>query len=335
MFSKFVKTLLAVTAVISLMSTPTFAKTFKLAAGDGPGSSQEATALAFKSALEKLSGGKHSVTLFLNSQLGSEQDTVNDAAIGVLDMTTIAAPNLVPFSPTAGILTLPYVIQSLEEAETLTQGDFGNELRDTTINDAGVRVLTWGYGGFRRLTNSKQPVTSVADLEGLVIRVPKNEILLETYKSWGLSPTPMAWSEVFAALQTKVVDGQENPYSTIYSMKFNEVQKYVTNLRYNFSVEPILVSESVFQSLSEADQKILLEAGRKATAASAAFLRESEERIQANLEKLGMEIHEPENNEAEFIERATKVVWPQFYDSIGGVEKLNATLEILGRDPVK
>ncbi|WP_371170576.1 TRAP transporter substrate-binding protein [Aliiroseovarius sp. 2305UL8-7] len=315
-------------------AAPAYAKNFKIAVGDSGGSSQEATGLAFKAALEEISGGKDTATLFLNGQLGSEQDTVNEAAIGTLDMSLLAINNITPFSPSVGVFTLPYVILSLEDAETLTQGPIGQELTEKTIEDAGVRIVAWTYTGFRVLTNSKKPVKSVADLEGLVIRVPKNEIMIDTYKSWGISPTPMAWSETFAGLQTKVVDGQDNPYTTINAMKFYEVQKYVTEIRYIFSIEPLIISEQVFQGLSEEDQNNILEAGKAATQASAQFLRDKEAEIKALLVEKGMEISIPENNEQEFIDLATAAVWPNFYESIGGVEKLNEVLAAIGRDPV-
>lgn len=326
---------LALTAAISLAGiSGASAKKFKIAVGDSGGSSQEATGLGFVKALEELSGGKHTAKLFLNGQLGSEQDTVNEAAIGTLDMSLLAINNITPFSPTVGVFTLPYVILSLEDAEKLTQGPIGQELTQNTINDAGVRIIAWTYTGFRVLTNSKKPVKSVADLKGLVIRVPKNEIMIDTYKSWGISPTPMAWSETFAGLQTKVVDGQDNPYTTINAMKFYEVQKYVTNIRYIFSIEPLIISEQVFQGLPAGDQEIILKAGEAATAASAKFLRDKEAEIKQILLDKGMEISDPENDEAEFIELATKAVWPKFYESIGGIEKLNAVLAEIGRDPV-
>ncbi|WP_108881535.1 TRAP transporter substrate-binding protein DctP [Anderseniella sp. Alg231-50] len=326
---------LALTAAISLAGiSGASAKKFKIAVGDSGGSSQEATGLGFVKALEELSGGKHTAKLFLNGQLGSEQDTVNEAAIGTLDMSLLAINNITPFSPTVGVFTLPYVILSLEDAEKLTQGPIGQELTQNTINDAGVRIIAWTYTGFRVLTNSKKPVKSVADLKGLVIRVPKNEIMIDTYKSWGISPTPMAWSETFAGLQTKVVDGQDNPYTTINAMKFYEVQKYVTNIRYIFSIEPLIISEQVFQGLNAGDQEIILKAGQAATAASAKFLRDKEAEIKQILLDKGMEISDPENDEAEFIDLATKAVWPKFYKSIGGIEKLNAVLAEIGRDPV-
>lgn len=335
-FIKKLGTISAAVSVAALMVAGTAdAKNFKIAVGDSAGSAQEALGIAFVKALEEKSGGAHTATLFLNGQLGSEQDTVNEAAIGTLDMSLLAINNITPFSPSVGVFTLPYVILSLEDAEKLTQGPIGQELVENTIRDAGVRIIGWTYTGFRRLTNSKKPVKSVADLQDLVIRVPKNEIMIETYKAWGINPTPMAWSETFTGLQTKVVDGQDNPYLTINAMKFYEVQDHVTNLRYIFSIEPLIVSEAVFQDLSAEDQAIILEAGQEATLASAQFLRDSEAAIKEELTAKGMEIIDPENDEAEFIELATGAVWPQFYDSIGGVEKLNTVLEAIGREPVQ
>lgn len=307
------------------------AKRFKVAVGDAGGSAQHELGKKFAEELERLSGGKHKAKLFLNGQLGSEQDTVNDAALGTLDMSILAINNITPFSPTVGVFTLPYVILSLDDAVKLTQGPVGQGLIENTIRDAKVRIIGWTYTGFRVLTNSKKPVRTVDDLKGLVIRVPKNEIMLDTYKSWGINATPMAWSETFTALQQKVVDGQDNPYLTVHSMKFYEVQKYVTNIRYIFSIEPLVVSESVFQGLNKETQDMLIEAGMLATKHSAEYLRTSEAAIKEDLLKKGMEIEDPADGEKEFIERATKAVWPKFYDSIGGKDKLDHVMKVLGR----
>ncbi|WP_334062706.1 TRAP transporter substrate-binding protein [Limimaricola cinnabarinus] len=325
----------AIAAASVLLAAGAQAKEFKIAAGDGAGGTHEALGKAFIAALEENTGGEHTAKLFLNGQLGSEQDTVNDAAIGTLDFSILAINNLTPFSPTVGTMTLPYVILSLEDAVTLTQGPIGQEMVENTIRDAGVRIIGWAYSGFRVLTNSARPVETVEDLDGLVIRVPRNEIMIATYKAWGVNPTPMAWSETFAGLQQKVVDGQDNPYITVYAMKFDEVQDYVTNLRYIFSIEPLIVSEAVFQDMSEEDQQAVLAAGEAATEASEEFLRAQEETIKQELVSRGMQITDPANDEQEFIDLATEAVWPQFYDSIGGVEKLNAALTALGRDPVE
>ncbi|WP_149141675.1 TRAP transporter substrate-binding protein [Gemmobacter caeruleus] len=324
-----------VLAMLLASAMPAAAREFRIAVGDGAGGTQEALGLAFVKALEAKSAGAHTAKLFLNGQLGDEQDTVTAAATGTLDFSILAINNITPFSPSVGTLTLPYVILSLEDAEKITQGEIGQQMVDRTVEDAGVRIIGWAYSGFRVLTNSKHPVTTVADLKDLVIRVPKNEIMIETYKSWGINPTPMAWSETFAALQQKVVDGQDNPYMTVFAMKFDEVQKYVTNIRYIFSIEPLIVSEQMFQSLSAEEQAAVLEAGRDATLASGQFLRAQEASIKEKLAAKGMEIADPADGEKEFIDLATTTVWPKFYDSIGGKEVLNGVLQSLGRPTVE
>ncbi len=314
--------------------TTAHAKTYKVAVGDGAGGTQHELGKKFAQEFKQRTGGKHKAKLFMNGQLGSEQDTVNDAAMGTLDFSILAINNVTPFSPSVGVLTLPYMIQSLDDAVALTQGDIGKELKANTLRDANVRIIGWAYSGFRVLTNSKRPITTLADLEGVVVRVPKNEIMIDTYKAWGINPTPMAWSETFTALQQQVVDGQDNPYITNYAMKFDEVQKYVTNIRYLFSIEPLIMSESVFQDQKPAIQKAILEAGEAATAHSAAWLAEKEVSIKKELVDRGMEISDPANGEKEWIEKATTLVWPKYYDSIGGKDKVNAVLRFLGRDGV-
>ncbi|AUH32086.1 TRAP transporter substrate-binding protein [Paracoccus tegillarcae] len=329
----FATRLLTGTAAAFVLALPAAAVEYKIAVGDGAGGTQEALGKAFIEALEEQSGGEMTGKLFLNGQLGDEQDTVSAAATGTLDFSILAINNITPFSPSVGTLTLPYVILSQDDAETVTQGEVGQQMVAQTIEDAGVRIIGWGYSGFRVLTNSKQPVSTVADLQGLVIRVPKNEIMIETYKSWGINPTPMAWGETFAALQQKVVDGQDNPYMTVYAMKFDEVQNHITDLHYLFSIEPLIVSESIFQDLSADEQAQVLAAGEAATQASAEFLRAEEAKIREELVSRGMEITEPADDEQEFIDLATTAVWPKFYDQIGGKEVLDNVLTSLGREP--
>ncbi|NYT75915.1 TRAP transporter substrate-binding protein [Alcaligenaceae bacterium] len=311
------------------MASAAHATTFKVAVGDAAGGTQWEMASKFAEVLQEKT--KHEVQLFPNGQLGDEQATVNDAAMGLLDFSVLAINNITPFSPSVAVLTLPYVIQSADEAYKLTMGEVGKELTENTIRDAGVRILGWSYSGFRVLTNSKHPVRTLDDLKDLKVRVPKNEVMIESYKSWGINPTPMAWTETFPALQQKVVDGQDNPYITVSAMKFNEVQKYITNLRYIFSLEPIIVSEQIFKSQDAATQKAMLEAGVAASEHSLEWLNQTEDRIKKELTGLGMEIVDPADGEKPWIEAATTKVWPVFYDQIGGKAKLDHVLKALGR----
>ncbi len=305
---------------------------FKVALGGGAGGAQHALATRFVAELESGTDGRFSADLFMNSQLGSEQDTVNDAALGLLDFSVVAINNITPFSPTVGVFTLPYIIQNLDEAVKLTQSKAAEEMVENTIRDAGVRIVGWTFSGFRVLTNSRKPVRNLDDLQGLVIRVPKNEIMIDTYKAWGINPTPMAWAELFTALQQKVVDGQDLSIVDIESVKFNEVQKYISNIHYNFLLEPMIMSESVFREQPEAVQQAILAAGQKATLYSAQFLREKEARATESLLSKGMEMNDVD--ETEWIDKATAGVWPKYYDSVGGKDKINNVLRVLGREEI-
>jgi TRAP-type C4-dicarboxylate transport system substrate-binding protein len=163
----------------------------------------------------------------------------------------------------------------------------------------------------------------LADLDGIIVRVPKNEIMINTYQSWGNNPTPMAWSETFTALQQGVVDGQDTPYTTIYAMKFGEVQKYITDLHYLFLLEPLIISEALYQDQNKATKQAIIEAGQEATAYSVQWLKEQEATIKDELE-----------DEPEWAMRAQKAVWPKFYSSVGGKDKINALLRSLGREEI-
>lgn len=292
-------------ASLLISASAALADTYKMAIGDAAGGTQWELGTSFAKAFSDKTGGKHKVDLFPNGQLGDEQDTVNNASMGLLDFSILAINNVTPFSPTVGVLTMPYVIQSAEDAKKLTQGEIGKQLTENTIRDAGVRIVGWAYSGFRVLTNSKRPVKTLDDLKGLVIRVPKNEIMIASYQAWGVNPTPMSWAETFTALQQRVVDGQDNPYITVSAMKFNEVQKYVTNIRYIFSLEPLIMSEQVFQAQQPEVQKAILEAGQAATEHSFKYLLETEDKIKKELVAKGMEISDPANDEREWIEKTT------------------------------
>ena len=325
------KILKAVTLASMMLGATAYGANWKVAVGDGGGSAQEALGLKFAEIVSEKTNGKYKMKLFLNGQLGSEQDTVNDVAIGTLDFSILASNNLTPFSPSLGALSMPYLIKTVEEAETIVNGPIGEELVKNTVRDAGARILGWTFTGFRVLSNSKKPINTIDDLKGVVVRVPKNEIMIDTYKSWGINPTPMAWSETFTALQQQVVDGQDTPYTTIYAMKFHEVQKYITDLHYFFLLEPLVMSESLYQDQSPEMQKMLTEAGKEATKYSVQWLNDKENAIRDELvNKHGMEIATP-SDEDKWAQRAVEQVWPKHYDSIGGKEKLNTILRALGR----
>lgn len=330
--TKFIQAITMATSLV--LSTSAFSANWKIAVGDGGGSAQEALGIKFSEVLAEKTDSKYQTTLFVNGQLGSEQATVNDVALGTLDMSIIAANNLAPFSPSVGLLSLPYIFENIDQAEAVINSDIEKRLTQTTLEQANVRILAWSYSGFRMLTNSKRPVKKLADLEGLFIRVPKSDLIIKTYQSFGINPTPVAWSETFTALQQQVVDGQETPYAAIYSMKFAEIQKYLTETHYLFSLEPLIMSESVFQDQSKEVQQAILEAGKEATEYSLSWIKDKETSIKEELvAKYGLEISQLED-EAEWVKKAQAGVWPEFFEQVGGKDKINELLSLLKREEI-
>ena len=307
-------------------------ETFKIALGGPESGSQYFMASQFSEELESLTNGKYSTDLFVNSQLGTEQSTVNDAAMGLLDFSVVAINNITPFSPTSGLFTLPYIFNNEDDVMKVLKSDATQSVVDNTVRDAGVRIVGWSLSGFRYLTNSKREIKTLDDLQGLVIRVPKNEIMIDTYRAWGINPTPMAWSEVFTALQQKVVDGQDLSVIDIEKSKFYEVQNYLSRLHYNFLLEPLIMSESIFQSQPKEVQSAILKAGKLATEESFKFLQREEESAIESLKTQGMKI--TSLDESEWREKVVKNVWPNYYETIG-LDNINKALTTLGREPIR
>tara|TARA_R110000751_G_scaffold28422_12_gene74112 strand:+ start:1106 stop:1624 length:519 start_codon:yes stop_codon:yes gene_type:complete len=142
---------------------------------------------------------------------------------------------------------MPYALRSHADAVKATTGPLADEWNQIAEKQAGVHIVSWLYSNFRYLTNSKRPVTSLEDLEGMKIRVPQNKIMLATYQAWGASPISMSWPEVFTGLQQGVIDGQDNPDIVNYTMKFQEMQKYLTEVHYQYSLQPIVMGGAHLQ----------------------------------------------------------------------------------------
>jgi TRAP-type transport system periplasmic protein len=319
-------------AVISVcLAAPTQVcakKVLKLGFGDPINSDQGAIAKQFKYLVEGYTGGEVEVQLFPGSALGNETEMLQNTRSGELDLCMLSVPNLSPFSRRINILTFPYVIKSMRDAVTVTTGKLGHEWNEILKQEAGVRVLAWTYSNFRHLTNSKRKITSMADLKGLKVRVPQNALMIESYKVWGANPTPMAWTETFTALQQRVVDGQDNPYIVNYTMKFHEVQNYITPLHYQFSLQPMIIGENHFQKMDQELKDILVRAGIEAQQYCVLFQMEESDKALQSMLNAGMEYSEF-SDEDKMIELCKEKVWPKYYDRVGGKEAVMQVVEEL------
>lgn len=284
----------------------------------------------FKEIVEKESGGKITVKTFYGGVFGDEQAYVKQVRSGALHMATVATGNLTPFAPTASIVILPYMFPAIDDAKRLLSNEaYVKELGDVIAQQSKVRPLGWILGGYRIITNSKRPIRTITDLQGLKLRVPPVAIQLESFRSWGVEPHPLAWSETFNALQQGVVDGQENPHSVNRDQKFWEVQKYISNIHYMLWTGPMFVNEQWYQGLAPDTKALIDKAVREAVEYEWAWAdREENEALRMSLAK-GMVANDVED-EPLWIEKA-RALWPAYYDKVGGKAFVDKTLGIMGQ----
>lgn len=286
-------------------------------------------AYRFEEIVEEKSGGRIDVQVYPNQQLGTEQENVQDVSGGSIEMAVIYSGNYKPFAPSVGVLMLPYIFTSPQEAWSGMDAIM-DDLNDRVIEESGTRVLGYFDRGFRYLTNSVRPVETIDDLQGMKIRVSKVDIAIETFKAWGIEPVPMAWSEVPTALQQRVIDGQENPYATIKSFSFYETQDYVTEIHYLIWTGPIIINNDYYESLPADLQKILMDAGKEAAELGRKIALENEEEAKKFVMDQGMKIAGPPKDEDVWQERAM-ANWPAFYEGAGGEEWVKKALSLMGR----
>lgn len=323
------KTLVATAILAALSANAAQARTFQVGMGDPMDSDQGALAQRFAELVEQYSDGEMKVDLFPGGQLGPETGMIQDTRIGSLDMAFIGVGNLTPYAPRLGALTMPYSLRSHADAVKATTGPLADRWNQIAREEAGVEIVSWLYSNFRFLTNSDRPVRNLEDLQRLKVRVPQNEMMLATYEAWGANPISMSWPEVFTALQQGVVDGQDNPYIVNYTMKFHEVQDYLTEVHHQYSLQPLVMGVRTYDSLSEEERAIIDRAGIDAQLYALQFQLTGAVEAREAMEAEGVEVMSLEDEE-EWIRIAQEEVWPAFYDKIGGQEAFEEFQSILG-----
>jgi tripartite ATP-independent transporter DctP family solute receptor len=302
--------------------------TLKLSHGDAesPNPTHQ-TSLKFKELVEKYTKGGVKVVIYANNALGNEQEVAQAVRQGNIEGEILATTNLQPLAPSIGVLQLPYLFGGHEESwKTITATL--PEIRSRVLQESGVRIVAIYEKGFRVMSNSKKPVEVLADLQGLKIRTSKSKAPIETFKAWGLEVIPMAWDEVFSALQQKVIDGQENPYTTLVTSKFFEVQKYVTEIHYTLWTGPLIISEKWFQQLPAEYQEAITKAGAESATFEWKYSTDMIVGTKKDLVgKYNMVLSGPPKDEEIWKEKAMSI-WPSFYNDFGGEEWVKKFLEI-------
>jgi TRAP-type transport system periplasmic protein len=245
----------------------------------------------FAREVERRTGGRYKVQTFYSSALGAERESVEGVQLGTLDLTLTSTGPLPNFVPDVAILDIPFLFRDYAHARAVLDGPIGQELL-AKFPAKGMVGLAWAENGFRHMTNSKRPVNTPDDLRGLKMRTMENPIHIEAYRQFGILPTPMAFTEVFTALQQGTVDGQENPLSVITAAKLDQVQKYLTLTGHVYSPAVFLMNKAQWDKLSEADKQAFLAAAKEGVKANRARVDEDERRAVADLRAKGMIVAE-------------------------------------------
>jgi TRAP-type transport system periplasmic protein len=316
---------LAFSAALAAMATAAHAEKIILKFGHvgNPGSLFAASAEEFaKRANEKL-GDKAEVQVFGSSQLGDDRELLQKLKLGQVQF---ALPSSVmsSISPEFGVFEMPYIIKDRDHMKRV-EGEMG-EMFQNAAQSKGYRILAYWENGFRHITNNTRPINKPEDLAGLKLRTPKGEWRVKMFQLYGANPTPMAFSDVFTALQTGVMDGQENPYTQIWSAKFQEVQKYLSVTGHVYTPAYVLVSDPEFAKLPEDVQTTLTEVAQETQAFVYDTAGRMDDELLGKLKESGIAVNEADKDA--FI-NASRPVYDEFGAGVeGGKDLIDKVLSL-------
>jgi len=266
----------------------------------------------FRDLVAEKTGGEVEIKIFPANQLGKQRQLVEGAQLGTVDMVLTSDVLLSSFEESMGLLNMPFLFRDIDHVGKVLDGEIGKRLSDN-LAKKNLMVLAYWENGFRHITNSKQPIVKPADLDGLKIRTPSGYIFIESFKAFGASPTPMAFGELYSALQLGTVDGQENPVSHAVTQKFYEVQDYLSLTNHIHVSEPLCMSKIIFDGLSPEHQQALIDSAVE----TAQWIRAEVERLKG--EQLAFLKTKMEVNEADIaaFEAAAQAVYEKYDDKFG------------------
>jgi len=262
------------------------------------------------------SAGKLKLQLFYDSVLGNDVAATQSTRSGTIDMVLLSTAPLVSIIPALGVFDLPFLFDNESEADQVLDGKAGDWFAPK-FEAVGLINLAWWENGFRHTTNSRRPITKLEDFDGVKMRVMQNNVYIDTFKTLGSNAVPLAFPEVYSALETKAVDGQENPYANIENMKFYEVQKYLTLTKHAYAPLALIHSKKVWDGLSPAEQSALRECAIVGRDEERRVNREQNLRSVENLKSKGMLVNEISPAEMQRIRDRARVVYDKHAKAIG------------------
>ena len=283
-----------------------------------PGEAPYAGAEKFKEVVE--ANSDHTVTIFPGDQLGKPKEVYSQMALGSTQILASGDPGLKEIE----YLALPYLMSDMGDYAEVLKTDFGQEWNRRLVDERMVRILGFMPRSPRQISANKV-INTIDDLAGLKLRAPERDYYVKSLSALGANPTPMAFAEVYTALQTGIVDGQENPIETIYAQKFHEVQKGVAMIDYIVKPAYVTISESFWQGLSDEDKALMVRANEESTKVIEDMLPQEQETILAEMEAAGVTVTYPDK--APFI-AATQSVRDELGTEIWGEDVYKQIAEI-------
>ena len=272
-------------------------------------------------------GGKLKIVAFWGGAAGGDLPATQALRAGTQEMVCTSTSPLVGIVKELGAFDLPFLFANEKEADAVLDGPAGQYF-NKKLEEAGLVNLAYWENGFRNLTNSKRAVAKPEDFEGVKVRVMQNNIFLDTFKTLGTNAVPMAFGEVFTALETKTIDGQENPFVTIDTSKFYEVQKYLSITRHAYTPFLILYSKKLWDQLSAQEQAVLREAAMEGQKVQRATIRAQSDKALAGLKAKGMTVNEITPAEQKRMFDKVKPVYDKNVPTIGA-EAVGQVLDAL------
>lgn len=300
------KILLLTLSTLSLASTTAWADvTLRLSHNAAAGNPKDLASLRFAELVEKYSHGRVKVKVGGNAQFGDDAESLTNMRLGTLDLSTNSQGATSTIIKEFALVGLPFLFKNSQQAYQVVDGKVGEEL-NKYAEKKGLVVLALWDNGFRHLSNNTRPVVNPEDMKGLKVRTPPDPMTLDIMKALGANPAPLAFSELYIALQQGVFDAQENPLMNIYSSKLYEVQKYISLTGHKYETTPLLASKMVWQRLTAEDKAAIKQAAKEAGEYNRQLSLNSDKEVKEALTKYGTKINDV--NQEKFI-AATKSVY--------------------------
>ena len=282
----------------------------------------QVAAVKFAELVNERTNGAYKIEIYPNGVLGGESDMLDSMSMDMLDLGIITSGPFVNFCKEMGVLDMPFLFASNEEAYRILDGEIGQELLDK-LENAGLKGLAYAERGFRNITNSVKPVASAADVENLKLRVMENEVYTKTFQALKVNAVPMAWQDALTALQQGTIEGQENPINVIFSYALWDYnQKYITLDRHSYSTAIITMSLEKWNALDADTQAIFKQAAQEAAEFERAWVAEQESGQLDAIKSHGVEVIEaPDVDSFRTAVQSVYDAYPQYAEYIGRIQE--------------